>query len=350
LALTVVMAGCTGDPQRGATGTESGSATPTLRSSGSPTPGPGATYISTNFWLARHDGDPVDPGSAAMIRALAHTSTTGFVHLSGTNSSRWGTPYYEAAASSGSVTVRCPSDPCFDFPPSSDVVFRVPPGALPSGDPDGQLVVIDRSPDVNSVLWLWRACPPIHCGSWTAHGLSITAIASDQLDRCWAQNFPTVVRPSNLQNSGHRGFPGLYGAVRYDEVALDRSISHVLKIAIPDTASSHVYPFVGDEGRGGSIPEGSLIRLKPTADLSKLSPAAGVIARALQTYGAVVGDTSGGPVELKVENLFTEHSSDRWTHLKIRDDSLARLPLGDYEVVKLGYGSPSSDPAPCAST
>src|SRR5207249_1274073 len=157
--------------------------------------------------------------------------------------------------------------------------------------------------DVNAVLWLWRACPPSHCGSWIAHGMSFTAIGSDELDRCWAQQFPTLVRPSDLQNSGHRGFPGLYEAVLYGEVAADRSISHVLKIAIPDTASSHVYPFVGDEGRGGSIPEGTLLRLKPSVDLSGLTPAALVIARALKTYGAVVGDTSGGPVELKVENL-----------------------------------------------
>jgi hypothetical protein len=307
------------------------------------------TYVSTDFWRTKHDGDPADPSSAAMIRTLARTSTTGFVSLSGTDGSRWGAPYYTADASSQPLTVRCPSDPCYDFPSSGQVVFRIPSGALPSNDPDRELVVIDRSPEVNAVLWLWRACPPIHCGSWTAHGMSYTVIASDELDRCWAQQFPTLVRPSNLQNSGHRGFPGLYEAVRYEEVALDRSISHVLKIAIPDTASSHVYPFVGDEGRGGSIPEGTLIRLKPTVDLSRLSSAARVVARALQTYGAVVGDTSGGPVELKVENLVAEHAHDRWAHLNINADSLASLPLRDYEVVKLGYGSPSPDPAPCAS-
>jgi hypothetical protein len=62
----------------------------------------------------------------------------------------------------------------------------------------------------------------------------------------------------------------------------------------------------------------------------------------------VVGDTSGGPVELKVENLFAERSSDRWAHVKIRAGSLARLPLSEYEVVKLGSGSPSPDPGPCA--
>ena len=40
-------------------------------------------------------------------------------------------------------------------------------------------------------------------------------------------------------------------------------------------------------------------------DLSKLglSPAALTVARALQAYGAVIGDQSGASVELKVENV-----------------------------------------------
>jgi hypothetical protein len=351
LGLAVMTAGCTGvDGPPGAGGTPSGSPTPTPRGTVSPTADPPVTYVSTNFWLAKHDKDPVDPRSTQMIRAMIRTSTTRSVFLSGTDSSRWGAPYYEADAASPTLSVRCPADPCYDFPSSGDVVFRIPSDALPSDDRDRELVVIDRSPGVNAVLWLWRACPPIDCGSWTAHGMSITAIASDELDRCWARSFPTLVRPSDLQNSGHRGFPGLYQAVRFDEVTRDRAITHVLRVAIPDTASSHVYPFVGDEGRGGTIPEGSLLRLKPTADLSKLSPAARVIARALQTYGAVVGDTSGGPVELKVENLFVEHSSHRWAHVKIDAGSLATLPLSDYEVVMLGFGAPSPNPAPCASS
>jgi hypothetical protein len=50
-------------------------------------------------------------------------------------------------------------------------------------------------------------------------------------------------------------------------------------------------------------PEGARIRIKPSIDLSTfdLSPQAMTIARALQEYGAVIGDQSGGPASLKLE-------------------------------------------------
>jgi hypothetical protein len=178
--------------------------------------------------------------------------------------------------------------------------------------------------------------------------MSLTSIASNEIDRCWVQHYPNQVPWSNRANFGHRGLPGLYLGIRYQEV-VDQSIPHVLKIAIPDTASSHVYPYVGDEGRGGAIPEGTLIRLKASVDLAGLSPAARVIAQALQTYGAVVGDTSGGPVELKVENLFVEQSTDRWGNLSVNANSLSSIPLTDFEVVKEGYGSPGPVPGSCPS-
>ncbi len=348
VALAVLLSSCTSPADstagQGSSGGPGGSSRPTTtRSSPRPTGPPTASY--PDFWRVPHAGDPTDPRSAEMMRAIEHSSDQRYVLLSGTDSPRWGAPYYEADAATTPATVTCMGSPCFDFPESRTVQFRIPAGARPSLDADRELVVVDRT--ANAVLWLWRACPPEACGRWTAHGVSMTSLASDEIDRCWAQRYPNAVPDANLANFGHRGLPGLYLGIRYQEVAADQSIPHVLKIAIPDTASSHVYPYVGDEGRGGSIPEGTLIRLKSSVDLGALPPAARVIAQALQTYGAVVGDTSGGPVELKVENLFVEQSQDRWANLGINANSLSRIPLTDFEVVKQGYGSPGPVPASC---
>ena len=107
--------------------------------------------------------------------------------------------------------------------------------------------------------------------------------------------------------------------------------------------------YASEEQSADYPPMGQRFRLRADFDITGFSPDVQVILRALQTYGAVVGDTSGGPVELKVENLFAEHSPDRWAHIKIGADSLAKLPLSDYEVVKLGYGSPAPNEFPCGS-
>jgi hypothetical protein len=328
-------------------GSPSGTASPVSPSGPAPreTGPPTAGY--PDFWRVRHDQDPVDPRSPEMMRAIEQASDKPFVYLSGTDSGRWGTPYFEADPSTPQVEVSCPASPCFDFPDSDKIPFRIPPQARPSFDSDHGFVVIDRTPGVNAALWLWRACTPAACGRWTAHGMSYTSLDSDEIDRCWAQHYPSVVPASNLANFGHRGLPGLYLGIRYDEVATDRSIPHVLKIAVPNTASSHVYPYVGDESRGGDIPEGTLLRLKSSVDLSGLSRAARVIAEALKTYGAVVGDTSGAPVELKVENLVVERAPHKWSDVGISATSLSTLPLTDFEVVQADRDAPGPPPESC---
>ena len=98
---------------------------------------------------------------------------------------------------------------------------------------------------------------------------------------------------------------------------------------------------VGSDGvstNPSAPPEGARLRIKPKIDLKKLdlSPAALVIARTLQRYGAVIGDQSGGNVNLKVENTVAEGLGQRWQGV-LSANSLSAIPLGAYEVVELGY-------------
>jgi hypothetical protein len=87
-------------------------------------------------------------------------------------------------------------------------------------------------------------------------------------------------------------------------------IRHRLEIYWHETASrtpegrSAYFPMTGSEsGKSGVVPEGAVIRIRPTLNLKRLSlsPAAYVIARALQKYGAVVGDNSGQGNSLKLQ-------------------------------------------------
>jgi hypothetical protein len=135
--------------------------------------------------------------------------------------------------------------------------------------------------------------------------------------------------------------PGAEFAVRYDEIQAGE-IDHVLKIAVNTTKCEHYFPMVRDEcGTTDQYapPEGTRIRLKLSIDLSKygLSPAALTIATALQKYGAVIGDQSSGPVNLKVENTVAEGKGQLWSGQLSKED-LSAFTLDDFEVIELGYG------------
>jgi hypothetical protein len=128
--------------------------------------------------------------------------------------------------------------------------------------------------------------------------------------------------------------------VLYGEIQAG-SIDHVLKIAVDTTGCAHVFPMVGDEcgsTAADAPPEGTRIRIRPSVDLTALglSPAALVIARALQRYGAVIGDQSGGPASLKLENTIAEGDGFAWNHV-LTARSLRAVPLSMFEVVQLGY-------------
>ena len=75
-------------------------------------------------------------------------------------------------------------------------------------------------------------------------------------------------------------------------------------------------------------------------DLSRipLNPRARIIARALQTYGAIVGDHSGtgNSIALKLEDTVTEGRGNLWRAYGLNWESLSRIPLSDYQIDKLG--------------
>lgn len=350
---------------------------------GAPTRLPGDDIIAgQSFWTQHHQRDPVSPNSAMYISALkrlvcAHSSNACHVQLAGTKGDAWGAPVYDSTDLDTMQTVRC-SDPdqnCYGFPESHLTQLRLPPDIgstyptyAPSNDTDSEMAIIDRHPDAGYVVWLHRACPPGPFGDafcakngesqWTANGMSVHYLDSNLLDGCWPKSypkdFPTSPRGnSDTRNTGHRGLPGLYAGVQWQETVQVGIIRHVMKIAIPETADGHFFPYDSHEFGNGTIPEGSLIRIKGNIDLTdpryRLHGPALVIARALQQYGAVIGDRSGDSeaATLKTENLLVEGRTQEWSVVGIETDSLAAIPLDSYEFVAGGYSGPhSGDPDP----
>jgi hypothetical protein len=97
----------------------------------------------------------------------------------------------------------------------------------------------------------------------------------------------------------------------------------------------------GTASRPDCIPEGALIRLNPSVDLSalQLTPAERAIGTALQEYGGYVVDRGGAPLSVSFEldptatggnsiGAVYQHAGLRWDY-----DSLDGLPLSQLQVL-----------------
>jgi hypothetical protein len=105
------------------------------------------------------------------------------------------------------------------------------------------------------------------------------------------------------------GFPLVAGLITVEEVQAG-SIDHALVIAYPHIRSGFYVPpaSTAQAGNGTAVPTsgipcGGRIQMDPTIDVDALaiSDAGKMVLRALQTYGAYVGDFSGA-ISLYAEN------------------------------------------------
>ncbi len=123
------------------------------------------------------------------------------------------------------------------------------------------------------------------------------------------------------------GLPILPGLFTWAEVDAG-AVSHVITVTSPVSGRGEwVWPARGTDGVSddpAAPPMGSWLRLRDDADLGGLGPQATVIARALQTYGAVISDT--GP------NFAVHGTPDaRWDDADLA--TLELLSTDDFEVV-----------------
>jgi hypothetical protein len=136
------------------------------------------------------------------------------------------------------------------------------------------------------------------------------------------------------------GFALSAGLITREEVAAG-SIEHALVFAYPhirvryytSPASSAQAGPASSESRG--IPCGGRIQLDPAYDYTKLgmSKAGNMIAKALQKYGAYVGDLSGAM------SLYAESAPDAqayWDSGVLTSSDVNKIPLGSFRVLQIG--------------
>ena len=298
---------------------------------------PFRAFTASSYWNTPAPADaPVDPASARIIEWLKNDNKPDYVRIAGVKASGvWGSPIFWAKDGDPAYAVQEQErkGKKFKLPPEF-ASLRIPKGARPDPTSDAEFAVYDLARGYVAHLWAAQYDPSVE--AWSAGGGAIHYLESNGLDGAWTQ-FPDT----DPRNCGHRGVPAPVMAVRLDEIQAG-AVRHVLKVAVNTTKAAHVFPMVGDEHgteADDAPPEGARLRIKPSVDLAQrdLSPAARAIAVALQQYGAVIGDQSGGPINLKVENTMAEGRGPLWEGV-LTDDALASIPLDDYEILQLGYG------------
>jgi hypothetical protein len=257
-------------------------------------------------------GAPVDPYSALYLERLV---ALGGVSTLAVNTFEWTIPvYWVELAEAPRFDVTCISTSHFNrlVDADRDGVARdvpIPFGAAPDPQDDRHMCVADwRAGVAYDFLQAERHWP----GVWRARAVDRWDLAG------------SGVHPPGVSGCRGSGFPLLAGLIRPEEVAAGE-IRHALALAVPaNLPYFFVPPASTTDGFATEplvLPEGTRLQLDPALDLETLAltPAGMVVARALQRYGAYVGDNAGG-FALYAQN------TPAW------GDTFAGAPLGRLDV------------------
>ncbi len=230
-------------------------------------------FPADNVWNVRVDERPVAADSSTLIASIGTSRT---FHMDFGSYAGYGIPYQIV---DGDTPLRAVT---FDYSGESDAgPYPIPDAPLIEGGSDRHLLAVDRETCRLYELYDVRQATG---GTWRAGSGAQWDLASNAL------------RPEGWTSADAAGLPILPGLVRYDEVAAG-DIEHALRFTAPQTRKAYLYParhFASSSTSASLPPMGLRVRLRAEADLSGLSPAARVIAVALQRYGMILAD-NGSP-------------------------------------------------------
>lgn len=285
-------------------------------------------FPAGSFWMADASREPVDPNSDATIQWLAGAGGWG--------TGRMRVDFSMRVLNATPSTPRVPFHPAKDFyRTASDLVPSIP---LPrDGGMEGQanyqcpveredchLIVVDRDHHV-----LYEALSATYDGNAVSAGILVL----------WDLNrvYPPSGRGDQCTSADAAGYPIAPLLFNADELAAGH-IDHAIRFILPNPrirGGVFIHPAThagGPSGPAAAPPYGAHFRLKASYDVSRLRPAAQVVARAMQKYGMYLAD--GGSIALTAQ-------SDADTRIKYSDvgfepGDLGGLKVTDFEILKEG--------------
>lgn len=194
-----------------------------------------------------------------------------------------------------------------------------------SGGEDCHLLVVDN---VNHKLW---------------ESYQTTVANNILTSTCavvWDLNkvYPANLRGDGCTSTDAAGFPVAPLLFTADELKAG-SINHAIRFILPNKEMAkglYVHPATHVGGPSGpaasAIPYGAHLRLKSTTDISKLKPAAQVVARALMKYGMFLAD--GGNIALTAAD--DKYTTAKYSQVGFGTQDLTGLKVTDFEMVNGG--------------
>lgn len=288
---------------------------------------------------------PLAPNSAAIVANIALDQQDNF-GIWGLNTDTYSTPIFYARHDTPVQNWTWSN--CLNLPQLAPVIAPVllnvptPANLFASQGTDAVTTIYQPSTDT---FWdFWRAQQDAS-GHWSA---------------CWGgkiehyRHNPGIF--TNPLGASASGLPLAAGLIRISE--LQRGyIDHAIILVVPRTqANCSSWPGNRDDGNtaGSDIPcEGQRFRLNPAFDVSTLySPAAQIIARAMQQYGLILTDHGGAVVSYAEDPRLYEAAHggvNPYTALEDPDNLLppgegqyvlTQIPISQLQALPLNYGQP----------
>lgn len=286
---------------------------------------PWRPFASTSAWNTPIAANTLtDADSAAIVAALTTDPSKIAADLY-----EYGTPVYEADASTPRVKVTCTMNwgDCF----LTHQLVPIPDNAAAASGSDGHLVVVDRTSGYSYELWQARK---INTTTWSASWGAVLPLDGD------GRSTPVT------NNAVGAGISRLAGLVRVNEIR-NGDIPHALVFSSAKACrGSYRYPATKTDGNSSAancIPEGARIQLDPSIDVDSIAgitPGERTIAKALQTYGAYVGDTGGANMAFPFEVPTSEDGTNPYPAAGLAWDyhNMAHIPWNRIRVLGSGTG------------
>jgi hypothetical protein len=295
-------------------------------SGGSPAAGAAVAdcYFPSSFFCQRLAPDAaIDPDSAAMVAeirnmagGLAPHGTNGrqVTNRASINYDAYAPMLYTVPAGQRRVPVALDSgDPGLRAALAAGV--PIPPEAMPATGTDRQLIVYQPSSDT---MWeLWRARKDI-TGAWHATWGGVIGDVSQN-----PGHYEDVAvggyAESHTWGGPAAGIPNLPGLITLEQLR-SGVIGHALVFSTwANNPRRWVFPAQRTDGRCRGltgqycafVPQGARFRLDPGFDVSRIeNPIARMIATAVQDYGMVLNNTTGGGLSFYAEGWRGHPGSD----------------------------------------
>lgn len=281
-------------------------------------------------WTQDISQAPVDPQSSAIINWLAQNGGWGFhnrfqvdisLRVLTADASTPKVPFHKGWTGDNADSDLVSSVPL----PKGGGVEGQANYHCPGADDDCHLIVVDR-PE-GKLYELYHA-------DYANSALTAMGVVVWDLHRV----YPPSGRGEQCSSTDAAGLPIAPLLFNADEIAAE-SINHAMRFALPPDriqARAYVHPAThAIYSKGGELspPMGAHFRLKASFDMSKLTPAGRIVARALQKYGMYLADQG---------NMTMTAQSDMDTNTKYSDvgfntHSLYGIEVTDFEVVKMPF-------------